>query len=382
MQRLAILGATGSIGRQTLQLVDEFPQEFEVIGLTTRGNIEILQQQIFKYKPEFAVVVDEEKAGLLSSRLNNTGTEILAGEQSLEALVTDSSVDLVVNGLVGFSGFKPTLTAVKNDKKIALANKEALVAGGELITAEAEKRNLPLLPIDSEHSAIFQCFHAGERREVKKLILTASGGPFKDFTEEELKNVTPAQALKHPTWKMGAKITVDSATLMNKGFEIIEAHWLFKVDYDLIEVVIHPQSIVHSMVEFIDSSIIAQMGNPDMFLPIQYALSYPERWQSSLPSFDFNSTYNLQFFPPSFELFPCLDFAYQAGRTGGTMPAVLSAADEVAVEKFLQGSIYFPDIPKILESVMGRHSLKINPGLNDIIDADNWAREEVERVLS
>jgi 1-deoxy-D-xylulose-5-phosphate reductoisomerase len=381
VQNITILGSTGSIGTQTLQVIDNFPDKFKIMGLSTKGNIELLEAQIRKYKPLAVAVLEKEKALQLENRIRDQKTSVFSGEDGLNVLSTWPDVELVVIALVGFSGLRPTMAALKDNKKVALANKESLVVGGELIMAEARSKNITILPIDSEHSAIFQCLQAGHRDELNKIILTASGGPFLGWGKERLEDVTPAQALKHPNWKMGSKITIDSATLMNKGFEVIEAHWLFNLDYKKIEVVIHPESIVHSMVEFKDGSTIAQMGLPDMLLPIQYALSYPNRWKNNFPRFQWGKNHVLNFIPPDRNNFPCLYYAYNAGEIGGTMPAVLNGANEIAVEQFLQGSISFLDISALLEEIMNRHHVKLNPTLQEIADADNWAREETRIVI-
>ncbi|MGI6307891.1 MAG: 1-deoxy-D-xylulose-5-phosphate reductoisomerase [Dethiobacteria bacterium] len=382
VKRIVVLGSTGSIGRQTLQVVDQFPGKLQVIGLSAGKNIELLEKQIRKYQPLTAAVWEEEDASELKRRTADLQTEILAGEKGLITLATQPAVQIVVVALVGFSGLKPTLAALQAGKKIALANKEALVVGGELIMAEARSKNTVIRPVDSEHSAIFQCLHAGNPGEVKRVILTASGGPFFGWGKNELAGVQPAQALKHPNWNMGAKVTIDSATLMNKGLEVLEARWLFNLELQQIDVVIHPESVVHSMVEYIDGSIIAQMGFPSMLFPIQYALSYPERWANSFSRLRWGEKRGLNFAPPDLESFPCLRYAYQAGELGGTMPAVLNAANEIAVEKFLGGQIPFLNIPVLLEEVMGRHSVKVNPTLGEIVGADAWAREEAGRILN
>ncbi|MDO9534085.1 MAG: 1-deoxy-D-xylulose-5-phosphate reductoisomerase [Bacillota bacterium] len=381
VQNITILGSTGSIGTQTLQVIDHFQDKFKIMGLSTRGNIDLLEKQIRKYNPLAVAVLEKEKALQLENRIKDLKTSVFSGEDGLHVLSTWHDVELVVIALVGFSGLRPTLAALKENKKVALANKEALVVGGELIMAEARSKNITILPIDSEHSAIFQCLQSGHTDEVNKIILTASGGPFLGWEKERLAAVTPAQALKHPNWEMGAKITIDSATLMNKGFEVIEAHWLFNLDFKQIEVVIHPESIVHSMVEFKDGSTIAQMGLPDMLLPIQYALSYPKRWENKFPRLQWKKSHVLNFIPPDRNNFPCLYYAYNAGEIGGTMPAVLNAANEVAVEQFLKGSISFLHISALLDEIMKKHNVKLNPSLQDVAAADNWAREETRIAM-
>ena len=383
LQRITILGSTGSIGTQTLQVIDQFPDRFKIVGLSTKSNINLLQRQIEKYRPEAVAVFDKEKALELIKNIKSSSgqkTVVLAGEEGLMELAALPDAELVVVALVGFSGLKPTLTALKKGKKIALANKEALVVGGELIMSEARSRKIIIRPIDSEHSAIFQCINNAAENELNKIILTASGGPFRGWLKEKLINVTPAQALKHPNWNMGAKITIDSATLMNKGFEVIEAHWLFNLDYKKIDVVIHPESIIHSMVEFIDGSVLAQIGIPDMLLPIQYALSYPERWGNEFPRLNWQEKQQINFSPPDLNLFPCLGYAYKAGEVGGTLPAVMNAANEVAVEKFLKNELSFLNIPVLIEEIMNRHVVTFNPSLEELIAVDRWARKEADAV--
>ena len=383
LQRITILGSTGSIGTQTLRVIDRFPDRFKIVGLSTKRNIKLLEHQIEKYRPEAVAVFDNEKALELKKNIKSNSrqkTVILTGEEGITELAALHNAEIVVVALVGFSGLKPTLVAIKEGKEIALANKEALVVGGELIMSEARSRKIIIRPIDSEHSAIFQCINKSAENELNKIILTASGGPFRGWLKEKLVNVTPAQALKHPNWNMGAKITIDSATLMNKGFEVIEARWLFNLDYKKIDVVIHPESIIHSMVEFIDGSILAQMGIPDMVLPIQYALSYPERWGNEFPRLNWREKQQIHFYPPDFDNFPCLNYAYQAGKTGGTLPAVMNAANEVAVEKFLKNELSFLHIPLLIEEIMNRHIVIFNPSLEELITVDSWAREEADAV--
>ncbi|MGI6328656.1 MAG: 1-deoxy-D-xylulose-5-phosphate reductoisomerase [Dethiobacteria bacterium] len=383
LQRITILGSTGSIGTQTLRVIDRFPDRFKIVGLSTKRNIKLLEHQIEKYRPEAVAVFDNEKALELKKNIKSNSrqkTVILTGEEGITELAALHNAEIVVVALVGFSGLKPTLAAIKEGKEIALANKEALVVGGELIMSEARSRKIIIRPIDSEHSAIFQCINKAAENELNKIILTASGGPFRGWLKEKLVNVTPAQALKHPNWNMGAKITIDSATLMNKGFEVIEARWLFNLDYKKIDVVIHPESIIHSMVEFIDGSILAQMGIPDMVLPIQYALSYPERWGNEFPRLNWREKQQIHFYPPDFDNFPCLNYAYQAGKTGGTLPAVMNAANEVAVEKFLKNELSFLHIPLLIEEIMNRHIVIFNPSLEELITVDSWAREEADAV--
>ena len=378
MKHLSILGSTGSIGTQTLDIVKHNPSEFKIIGLTTNKNIELLKKQIREFKPEAVAVMDSEKAGLLK---NEVDINVYSGIDGIIKIATLSGADTVVNSLVGSAGVKPTIEAIKAKKNIALANKEALVTAGSVIMQEVKKNNVILMPIDSEHSAIFQCLNGEDTDNVEKIIITASGGPFRDYSKEQLKNIKVEDALKHPTWKMGSKITIDSATLMNKGFEVIEAHWLYNIPYKKIETVIHPQSIIHSLVEFKDNSVIAQLGLPNMKIPIQYALSYPKRFGSDSKKLDLAEIKNLSFSKPNFELFPCLKFAYDAGIAGGTLPAVLNAANEIAVYAFLENKIKFLDIQKLIKKMLQEHNIKKNPNLNEILDVDKKVKEETKRII-
>ena len=378
MKSLSILGSTGSIGTQTLDIVKHNPSEFKIIGLTTNKNIELLKKQIREFKPEAVAVMDSEKAGLLK---NEVDINVYSGIDGIIKIATLSGADTVVNSLVGSAGVKPTIEAIKAKKNIALANKEALVTAGSVIMQEVKKNNVILMPIDSEHSAIFQCLNGENTDNVEKIIITASGGPFRDCSKEQLKNIKVEDALKHPTWKMGSKITIDSATLMNKGFEVIEAHWLYNIPYKKIETVIHPQSIIHSLVEFKDNSVIAQLGLPNMKIPIQYALSYPKRFGSDSKKLDLAEIKNLSFSKPNFALFPCLKFAYDAGIAGGTLPAVLNAANEIAVYAFLENKIKFLDIQKLIKKMLQEHNIKKNPNLNEILDVDKKVKEETKRII-
>ncbi len=383
---ILILGSTGSIGRQALEVVAHFPEKLKVIGLSARENIELLETQARKFQPEAVAVQDEAKAKILSTRLRDTSIRVLSAAAGIEELARWPGAEMALVALVGFSGLLPTLAALDSGKTIALANKEALVVGGERVMAEAARQGCAIIPVDSEHSAIFQCLQAGKRAEVKRIVLTASGGPFFGWTREELAQVQPSQALKHPNWEMGAKITIDSATLLNKGFEVIEAHWLFSMAYTQIDVVIHPQSIVHSMVEFVDGAVMAQMGLPSMLHPIQYAFSFPDRWEGSWEALDYPRIPAFHFAEPDRAAFPCLQLAYEAGRRGGTMPAVLNAANEIAVSLFLQGRLRFLDIPVLLEQVMEQHHVVSHPSLEEIMRTDHWAREEAsaraEEIIS
>lgn len=366
VKKIAILGSTGSIGQQTLDIIRTFPQRFEIIGLTAGQNVALLNKQIDEFKPKFYWHGGKE-----------TKPDIAGSERiSAEALAGHPLVDLVVVAASGKAGLAPTLAAIKAGKTVALANKESLVAAGEIIMTEAKKHGVSILPVDSEHSAIWQCLR-GEDQPPTKIILTASGGPFRHYSRTELESVTPQQALNHPSWKMGRKVTIDSATLMNKGLEIIEARWLFDTPFDRIQVVVHPQSIIHSMVEFADGSTKAQLSQPDMRLPIQYALSYPERWPNrNLPKMDWDKTKELTFEEPDMESFPCLKLAVEAGKRGGTYPSVLCAADETAVELFLAGQIKFTDIARLVEQLLFEHQSHFRPSLEQIEAADAWAREK------
>ncbi len=374
VKQLAILGSTGSIGQQTLEVVRALPHQFQIVGLAAGKNVDLLAKQINEFKPRFVHYQNKK----LPSRLTDTEYEFL----SLEDMASHTQVDTVVIATSGKSGLSPTLAAVKAGKNIALANKEALVMAGEIITREAKSHAARILPIDSEHSAIWQCLR-GEIQPAAQLILTASGGPFHHHSPAQLNSVTVKQALSHPTWQMGKKVTIDSATLMNKGLEIIEAHWLFDMPFDRIRVLIHPQSIVHSMVEFIDGSVKAHLSYPDMRLPIQYALSYPERLSNSqLPRLDWNNMKDLTFEQPDLDTFPCLKLASEAGRKGGTYPAVLCAADEIAVELFLAQRIKFVDIARLVEQALEEHKAIAHPALEEIIMADTWAREKVSNIIN
>lgn len=377
MKNVVILGSTGSIGKSALTVLSIFTERFTVYGLSTNTNVNLLEQQIKQFKPRMVVITDEESFQHFSQ---NHDTEMFYGMDGLKKLCSHPQVDLVINALVGSVGLLPSLEALESGKDLAIANKESLVMAGELLIGKAKEKGAEILPIDSEHSAIQQCLLSGKKEEVKKLILTASGGPFLRKSKDDLNKITVKQALSHPTWEMGKKITIDSATLMNKGLEVIEAHWLFGIPPDRIKVLIHPQSIVHSMVEFVDGSVIAQMSVPDMKLPIQYALFYPQRVFSNNTSLDLTKAGQLTFLEPDYEKFPCLGFAYQALKMGGTAPTVLNAANEVAVETFLTGGIGFIDIQKIVQETLRGHQTKPNPSLDDIINADNWTRQRAKEL--
>ena len=373
MKQLAILGSTGSIGQQTLEVVRALPHHFNVIALAAGENTDLLAKQIEEFKPRFVYCRNNKRTLSSSSEY-----EFL----SMEDIAIHPLVDTIVIATSGKAGLSPVLAAVKAGKRVALANKESLVMAGEIITREAELNSAQIMPIDSEHSAIWQCLN-GETQPAAQLILTASGGPFRGYSPAQLEEITVEQALNHPSWQMGSKVTIDSATLMNKGLEVIEAHWLFNMSVDNIKVLVHPQSIVHSMVEYIDGSIKAQLSYPDMRLPIQYALSYPERQPNpQLPRLDWSSIDSLTFEQPDLDTFPCLKLAIEAGKRGGTYPAVLCAADEVAVDLFLSQRIRFVDIARLIEQVLEAHKAKGHPGLDEIIAADNWARQRVHNLFS
>jgi 1-deoxy-D-xylulose-5-phosphate reductoisomerase len=373
-KRIVVLGSTGSIGTQTLEVARHLGNPFEVVGLSAYLDSEIgpLCEQIRKFKPKAVTVRDEKQARLIRQR---TGLKkIWTGEEGLARLAGMEGADIVLNGVSGAAGLVPTLAAIKGGKRLALANKESLVVAGEIVMPLVKKHRAELIPVDSEHSAIFQCLKCEPTRSVKRLILTASGGPFRKVGLRRLRHITPAHALRHPTWSMGRKITIDSATLMNKGLEIIEAHWLFGLESDKIDVLIHPKSIIHSMVEFVDGAILAQASMPDMRLPIQYALTYPERLPSPIATCDLTKIKRLSFHPPNLGKFPCLSLAYEALRTGGTLPAVMNAANEVAVNAFLKEKIGFHEIPRVIRRTMRRHRVVSHPALEEILEADRWAR--------
>ncbi len=381
MKRLSLLGSTGSIGRNTLKIVDMFPEAFAVKALAAKTDVVRLAGQIEKYRPDVAVVIDEPHARELARRTARTDVRILHGPQGYIEAACHGPVDVVVTAVVGAAGLLPTLAAIEAGKQIALANKETLVMAGEIVMQKASERGVGIFPVDSEHSAIFQCLAGHRREDLKKILLTASGGPFLHTPATEFAGITPQEALNHPTWQMGRKITIDSATLMNKGLEVIEAHHLFKVPAGRIEVVIHPQSLIHSMVAFQDGSVIAQIGMPDMKGAIAYALSYPARLPLNQPILDFAQIGRLVFEPLVKGKFPCLDLAYAACRDGGTLPAVLNAANEEAVYGFLDGRVSFTAIPQLIEQAMARHACIGRPGLEDILEADRWARGHTRQAI-
>lgn len=383
MKLLSILGSTGSIGRNTLKIVEKFPERFAVKALAGKDNIELLAKQIKRFCPEIAVVFDEKRAHELKNILpvEESDVEIMYGQDGYRAAATHDNVEMVVTAVVGAAGLLPTLAAIEAGKDIALANKETLVMAGEIVIQKAADKGVKILPIDSEHSAIFQCIEGQRREDLEKIHLTASGGPFLNKPANEFFEIKPEDALNHPTWKMGKKVSIDSATLMNKGLEVIEAMHLFGVSQDMIEVVIHPQSMIHSMVSYRDGSVIAQLGIPDMKGAIAYSISYPERLPLNQPIPDFAGMGALTFQKPDFEKFPCLDLAFKACDTGKTLPAVLNAANETAVQAFLDQRLSFAKIPKVIEKTMSRHSVAEHTSLDDILEADKWARIEAEGVI-
>ena len=380
-KRLVILGSTGSIGRSALEVIRGLGEGYEVVGLAAGSQWEELARQAEEFQPRQVSVADELAAARLRERLTSSPIEILSGEEGPKALVRAEEVDLVLCAMVGACGLPVALEAARSGKQIALANKEALVIAGGLLIELAHANGATILPVDSEHSAIFQALRGGSRPEVRKVVMTASGGPFYDFTAEQLSDVTPQQALEHPTWSMGRKVTIDSATLMNKGLEAIEAKWLFGLEVPQIQVVIHRQSIVHSMVEFCDGSTIAQLGQPDMRVPIQFALTYPDRAPSPVPAADLCEIGTLTFEEPDAERFPALALGFRAAEAGGTMGAVLNAANEVAAESFLSGRIRFIDIAPSVARVMDRHRVAHAPAIEDLMEADRWARQEMHSCL-
>lgn len=381
MKNVAVLGSTGSIGKQTLEVAAANSDKIKIKVLAAHVNDKLLEEQIEAFNPDMAVLTDEKAAQRLKSRYRGQ-TKILAGREGLLEAATYDGVDTVLASMVGYAGLLPTLEAIKHGKDIALANKETLVAAGSIVMDAVKKHNVFLTPVDSEHSAIFQSLQGGKKDEVKRLIITASGGPFLGKTKAELTDVTLEQCLKHPNWSMGKKITVDSSTLANKGLEVIEAHWLFDMPYDKIDVVVHPQSIVHSMVEFNDGSVIAQMGLPDMRLPIQYAFSYPERYNNAFGQLDFVKAGTLTFLAPDTEAFPALKIAVECGRQGGTLPCAFNAANEEAVYAFLDGKIRYTDIIKTIEHVVAKHRNVLQPVLEDIETTDAAARAAAREYLS
>ena len=382
MKKITILGSTGSIGTQTLDVARKNKDKFEIVAISANSSVELLLEQILEFCPKYVAVYDEKSANRLKEMIpENIDIEVLSGMEGLVKICQLEEIDIVLTAVVGMIGLVPTMAAIKSKKTIALANKETLVTAGELVMREARKNNVEILPVDSEHSAIFQCLNGENKKEIEKIILTASGGPFRGKKKEDLINVKKEQALKHPNWDMGRKISIDSSTLMNKGLEVIEAKWLFGVEAEDIEVVVHPQSIVHSMVSFRDSSVMAQLGCPDMRLPIQYALTYPDRLETNFERLDFRKASTLTFEDPDMETFPCLRLAFEALKMGGTYCAALNSANEVLVNEFLNDKIGFYDIPYYIERTLKEHKNRINPTLEDILEVDKETREFLAKIL-
>lgn len=378
MKRIAILGSTGSIGRNTLEVIRQHPDRFQVTALAAGSNVEEMVKQVEAFRPTLVSMATEQTAQEVRERASYP-VEVVVGEAGLLEVATHPDASDVMSALVGSRGLRPTLDAIRAGKTIHLANKETLVMAGAIVMAEAKQHGVSIVPVDSEHSAIFQCLNGERKQEVRRLIVTASGGAFRDWSREELHHATREQALRHPNWSMGAKVTIDSATMMNKGLEVIEAHWLFDLPYGQVDVLIHPESIIHSMVEFVDGSVMAQLGVPDMKGPIQYALSYPERLPLESKRLNLAEVGRLHFREVDVHRFPCLRMAYEAGRAGGTVPTVLNAANEVAVERFLAGEIAFLDIESIIESVLSQHTSQMHPDLETLFEADRWARDVARR---
>jgi len=378
MKNISILGSTGSVGTQTLEVIDYLDDRWNVISLSAYSNINLLEKQIKKYNPKYAVVIDSKSAKILNKRIKNYSTEVFEGEKYLEKIASLSNLHLVINSIVGAAGLKPSIAALEAGHTLGLANKESLVIGGHLIAEILNNKNAKILPVDSEHNAIFHLLENIKDKEIENILLTASGGPFFNKSKKEMNNVTVKDALDHPNWDMGNKITIDSATMINKGLEVIEAHWLFDVDYDKIKVVVHPESIIHSMVEFCDSTITAELGVPDMKTPIQSVLTYPNRTKGEVESLNLFEVGQLNFKKPDFNKFPNLKLAYKAGKKGGSMPIVLNAANEVAVDLFLNKKISFLEISKIIEKTLGKHQKIDFPDIDKIMEIDKWARKTAE----
>ena len=381
MKTIIILGSTGSIGTNTLDIVQRFPDEFRVAGLTAGNNIDKLEEQIRAFAPRVVAVSQEAAAVTLRQRCAGLPVEVLSGEAGIAQVASLPEAELVISAIVGAAGLVPTLTAIRSGKHIALANKEPMVMAGKLMQEEAHKHGVRIFPVDSEHSAIFQSLEGHRLQDVRRLILTASGGALWTVAKDELQHVTPERALKHPNWKMGSKITIDSATLMNKGLEVVEARWLFDIPETRIEVMVHRESIIHSLVEYEDRSMIAQLGLPDMRTPISYAMRYPERLPLDLPSLDLTEIGTLSFCKPDHDRFPCLNLGYESLRTGGTMPATMNAANEIAVDAFLNGGIRFTEIAEVIRQTMDAHAPKPVATLEDALEADRWAREKAESLV-
>ena len=381
MKNIAVLGSTGSIGTQTLEIV-RANDDLNVVSLAAGSNIEMLEKQIREFKPQIVCVYNEKKAEELKIKVSDTDVKIVTGMDGLIETAVIKTADIVLTAVVGMIGIRPTIAAIKAGKDIALANKETLVTAGHIIMPLAKEYGIRILPVDSEHSAIFQSLQGNKKSQLSKILLTASGGPFRNTPKEDLKNVTVKDALKHPNWSMGRKITIDSATMVNKGLEVIEAKWLFDVDIDNIEVVVQPQSLIHSMVEYVDGGIMAQLGTPDMKLPIQYALFYPDRRTLDGKRVNFFDIANITFFKPDRDKFKGFDLAFRAGKTGGSLPTIYNAANELAVSKFLNEEIRFLDIPELIEAAMNKHKVIDNPSLEQILESEKEAYESVNRALS
>jgi len=376
-KRVVVLGATGSIGESALKVARDIPERMEIIGLAANSNAEKLAAAANETRAPFVCLVNETKIDILRRALEYK-PRIFTGEEGLREIVCLTDADMVLVAIVGTGGLRPALIAIEAGKDLAVASKEILVMAGEIVMREARENGVHVLPVDSEHNAIFQCMEGKSSLDIRRIILTASGGPFRETPGKDFDSVTPEQALKHPTWNMGPKITIDSATLFNKGLEMIEAHWLFGVEMNRVEVVIHPQSIVHSMVEFTDGSTLAQLSYSNMCFPIQYAVTWPDRVPNTLPPLDFSKLSKLEFFAPRYEDFPALNLARRAGETGGTLPAVMNAANEIAVAAFLDRRMRFPDIWHVVEEVMNQHTAVAHPNLDAILEADQWARNEAQ----
>lgn len=379
MQQIAVLGSTGSIGTSCLDVIGAQSGRMSVHGVTAHSRWELLGRQTEQYCPRWAALSDPALRDIVRRSAFSPKTELLFGPDGIERIAADPEVDVVVSGIVGAAGLHGTWAALESGKRVCIANKETFVVAGPLVMDIARRSGATVIPVDSEHSAVFQALQTGRREDVKRIVLTASGGPFRGWTQAQLENVTPAQALAHPTWNMGRKITVDSATMMNKALEIIEAKWLFGLRTDQIEVVVHPQSVVHSFVEFVDGSVMGQLSPPDMKLPIQYALTYPERTAGLSPTLDWTKRWQLDFEPPDLERFPALKLGYEVAERGGTCGAVLNAANEAAVERFLSNTLRFCDIPRACRAVLDAHTFDPSPTLADLLRLDRWAREEISR---
>ena len=375
MKQIAILGSTGSIGTQTLDVVRQHPEAFSVYALTAHRSVDMLIQQALEFNPAVVCIADEAYYPRLREALSDLPIQVMAGEKAIAEMVTMPEIDVVVAAMVGYAGLRPTIEAIRAKKTIALANKETLVVAGEIICRLAQRYKVNILPVDSEHSAIFQCLVGESRDSIEKLLLTASGGPFRTFTYEQMQHVTAAQALQHPNWEMGAKITIDSASMMNKGFEVIEARWLFDIPVEKIQVLVHPQSVVHSAVQFVDGSVKAQLGTPDMRIPIQYALTYPERWHSDVPRLDLFATKQLTFEEPDLQRFPNLRLAYEAMAKGGNMPCILNAANEVVNLAFREGRCGFLQMSEVIAETMAKTNFITEPTYEDYVQTDRLARQ-------